>query len=111
MQRYICAHTHGMSEQLYLGPIAKKVTQKRAQKNISPFTIISLHYWVVLVTFVMYQFYLGVFCIANHPVSKVCVMGDVVLIDRKHNFIGYGGTFTYWNKEIFVLGVYLECYH
>ena len=57
----------------------------------------------MLAAYVVYQFYLGVFCIANHPVSKVCVMGDVVLIDRKHNFIGYGGTFTYWNKEKFVL--------
>ena len=59
--------------------------------------------------FVVYQFYLGVFCIANHPVNKVCVMGDVVLIDRKHNFIGYGGMFTYWNREKFVLSVYMEC--
>ncbi|XP_065920485.1 CST complex subunit STN1-like [Dysidea avara] len=32
----------------------------------------------------------GTYCIHNHPISKVCVMGDVVLIDRRHNFIGYG---------------------
>jgi len=41
----------------------------------------------------MLYFCSGTYCIHNHPISKVCVVGDVVLIDRRHNFIGYGGNY------------------
>lgn len=43
--------------------------------------------------FIVCCIFAGTYCIHNHPVSKVCVMGDVVLIDRRHNFIGYGGNY------------------